>query len=238
MKFLFTKINSSMKKYAIIVAGGEGKRMGGDVPKQFLILNGKPVLYYALKAFHDSYKDLEIILVLPENHIAAGQEIIDAYFDYNRVKISVGGSSRFQSVKNGLEMIKEESIIFVHDAVRCLVTEHLIQSCYASAEHTGTAIPVVPCTDSVRLMKDDINEFFPRQDVMLVQTPQVFHSKILIPAYNIEYKEKYTDEASVVDAFGMKLSLVDGESDNIKITLPKDLVIAEYIIQQRKEAKA
>ncbi len=222
-----------MKKYAVIVAGGEGTRMGGDVPKQFMLLHGKPVLYYTLKTFLESYEDLHIILVLPEAHIAAGQEIIDAFFDYKRLKICSGGSSRFLSVKNGLHLIEEESIIFVHDAVRCLVSEELVHSCYDTALETGTAIPVVACMDSVRLMKDGLNEFFPRQDVKLVQTPQVFHSKILIPAYNIEFKEKYTDEASVVDAFGMKLSLVEGETNNIKITEPKDLLIATHILQER-----
>lgn len=225
-----------MKKYAVIVAGGEGKRMGGEVPKQFMILEEKPLLYYTVKAFLDSFDDMHIILVLPEQSIGAGQEIIDAFFDYTRIKICTGGSSRFQSVKNGLQLIEEESIIFVHDAVRCLVTMNLIQACYDTAISTGTAIPVIPCTDSVRLVKEELNEFFPRQDVKLVQTPQVFHSKILLPAYNIEYKERYTDEASVVDAFGMKLSLVEGENDNIKITHPRDMILARCILQERNQA--
>ncbi len=222
-----------MKKYAIIVAGGEGARMKTTMPKQFLMLDGKPVLYYTLYTFLKSFEDMQIILVLPENHVAAGQEIIDAWFNYDRIQLCIGGNSRFQSVKNGLAMVQDESIIFVHDAVRCLVTQSMIQNCYTSAEATGTAIPVIACTDSIRIVKENANEFFPRQDVRLVQTPQVFHSKILIPAYNIEYKEKYTDEASVVDAYGMQLSLVDGDTDNIKITTPKDIWLAEYILKQR-----
>ena len=227
-----------MKKYAIIVAGGIGTRMGQDLPKQFILLDGKPILFYTIKTFLESFDDMKVILVLPETHIAAGQEIIDAYFGYQRIQFCTGGDTRFHSVQSGLKMVQEEAIIFVHDAVRCLLTTDLVKRCYAAAVETGSAVPVVACTDSVRLVKDNENEFLPRQDVKLVQTPQVFHSQILQPAYNIDHKEKYTDEASVVDAFGMKLTLVEGEESNIKITTPKDLVVAEYILRQHKEATA
>ncbi len=223
-----------MKKYAIIVAGGIGLRMGHELPKQFILINGKPILFYTLKVFLESFDDLQVILVLPEEHIAAGQEIIDAYFGYERIQFCAGGLTRFHSVQKGLTLVNEEAIIFVHDAVRCLLTSALIHRCYEAAHETGSAIPVISCTDSVRLLRDDYNEFFPRQDVKLVQTPQVFHSKILQPAYNIDHKEKYTDEASVVDAFGMKLTLVDGEDENIKITKKIDLVLAEYILNSRQ----
>jgi 2-C-methyl-D-erythritol 4-phosphate cytidylyltransferase len=227
-----------MNKYAIIVAGGEGKRMGTTVPKQFLQLAGKPILYHTLKQFLGAFSDLKIILVLPEGHIAVGQEIIDAWFDYSRITIAIGGDSRFQSVKNGLAFIEDDNaIIAVHDAVRCLVSQQLIKTCFDTAASLGTALPVLPCTDSVRILTDDTNEFFPRANVKLVQTPQVFHSKIIIPAYNIEYKEKYTDEASVVDAFGMQLQLIEGEDENIKITTPKDILLAEYILGNRGEVK-
>lgn len=223
-----------MNRYAVIVAGGEGKRMGSTVPKQFLMLSGKPILYHTLKQFLDAYQELKIILVLPEAHIAAGQEIIDAWFDYDRITIAIGGDSRFQSVKNGLALIADDNaIIAVHDAVRCLVTLRLIRECFETASSLGTALPVLPCTNSVRILTDDTNEFFPRANVKLVQTPQVFHSKIIIPAYNIEYKEKYTDEASVVDAFGMQLQLVEGDEENIKITTPKDIILAEFILKNR-----
>ncbi len=224
-----------MNRYAVIVAGGEGKRMGSTVPKQFLMLAGKPILYHTLKQFLDAYDDLKIILVLPEAHVAAGQEIIDAWFNYDRITIAIGGDTRFQSVKNGLAIITDDNaIIAVHDAVRCLVTKRLITECFDTASNLGTALPVLPCTDSVRILTDDTNEFFPRANVKLVQTPQVFHSKIIIPAYNIEYKEKYTDEASVVDAFGMQLQLVEGDEENIKITTPKDIMLAEFILNKRR----
>lgn len=219
-----------MKKYAIVVAGGSGTRMGTSLPKQFMLLRDKPVLYYTLKVFLEAYDDLEIVLVLPVDYTDMGQEIIDAFFDKERIRITAGGDTRFQSVKNGLSLIDEESIIFVHDGVRCLVTKELIQRCYLQAVETGTAIPAVPSKDSIRLIREEGNEAFDRNKVMLVQTPQTFHSKILLPAFQIDYKDKFTDEATVVEAYGMKVSLVEGEVNNIKITRPVDLLIAESIL--------
>ncbi len=219
-----------MKKFAVIVAGGMGSRMNHTVPKQFLLLNGKPVLYYTIKAFLQAYADLQIILVLPEAHVSAGQEIIDAFFDYERIQITVGGRTRFHSVQNGLAMINDESIIFVHDAVRCLVTEDLIHRCYEAALDQGSAIPVVDSRDSLRMITDEGNEALERSRIKLVQTPQTFHSKILLPAFKIDYKEKFTDEATVVESFGLKVQLIAGEENNLKITSPVDLLIAERLI--------
>ena len=223
-----------MKKIAVIVAGGTGSRMNNVIPKQFLLLHGKPVLYYTLQSFLRSYADLDIILVLPEEYIAGGQEIIDAYFDYNRIRITTGGEKRFHSVQNGLKLVTEESIVFVHDAVRCLVSVDLIKRCYEAAMEKGSAIPVINCKDSVRLLTEDGNEALERAAIRLVQTPQTFHSKILLPAFNIDYKDKFTDEASVVEAFGMKVQLVEGEENNFKITKPVDLVIAEHLLSTNK----
>ena len=219
-----------MKKYAIIVAGGSGSRMKANMPKQFLLLNGKPVLYYTLNTFLKSYQDLQIILVLPEDHIAAGQDIIDAFFDYDRIRITAGGRTRFHSVQNGLELITEESIVFVHDGVRCLLTTDLIHRCYKAALEFGSAIPVIDSKDSVRMVTEDGNEPLDRSKIKLVQTPQTFHSKILLPAYKIDYKDKFTDEATVAEAFGLKVHLIEGEEGNIKITRPVDLTVAEGMI--------
>jgi 2-C-methyl-D-erythritol 4-phosphate cytidylyltransferase len=219
-----------MKKYAVIVAGGSGTRMGGNLPKQFLLLKDKPVLYYSIHAFLSAFDDLEVILVLPEAHTGIGQEIIDAYFDKERIQITEGGDTRFQSVKNGLQLIGEEGIVFVHDAVRCLVSRELIHRCYESAIETGSAVPAIPSKDSVRLVTEEGNDAIDRNAVMLVQTPQTFHSKIILPAYQIDYKDRFTDEATVVEAYGLKVSLVEGEENNIKITRPVDLLIAENLI--------
>lgn len=222
-----------MKKIAVIVAGGAGTRMNNTVPKQFLLLNGKPVLYYTIKTFLQSYEDMEVILVLPEEHIAAGQEIIDAYFDYNRIKITIGGRTRFHSVQNGLKLVEEESIVFVHDAVRCLLSTDLIMRCYEAAVEYSAAIPVIDSKDSVRMITGDENSALERTNIKLVQTPQTFHSKILLPAFNIDYKDKFTDEATVVEAFGLKVHLVQGEENNIKITRPQDMLLAESLLLQQ-----
>lgn len=222
-----------ISKYAVIVAGGAGTRMGTTTPKQFLLLNGKPLLYYTLKAFFDAFADIQIILVLPEEHIGTGQEIIDAYFDHQRVSITVGGRTRFHSVQNGLRLVLEESVVFVHDAVRCLVTPTLIRNCFEATLSFGSAVPVIACKDSVRILTDEGNEMLRREMVKLVQTPQTFYSKILLPAFQIDYKDKFTDEASVVESFGLKLYLIEGEEENIKITHPADLFLAEYILNTR-----
>ncbi len=220
-----------MKKIALIVAAGKGSRMKTDTPKQFLVIKNKPVLYYTLKAFFDAYNDIEVILVLPEEHISRGKEIIDGYFDKRKCRIHHGGRTRFQSVQNGLSLIKEDNaIIFVHDGVRCLTTVNLIQKCFESAVINGNAVPAISATDSVRLITADGNKIVDRNEVKLIQTPQTFHSKILLPAFNIDYKEAFTDEASVVEAYGIKVHLIEGEKNNIKITAPQDLKLAELLM--------
>ncbi len=222
-----------MKKYVIIVAGGEGKRMGGNLPKQFLMLHGKPILYHTIKVFLDSDDDVQLIVVLPEEYIGAGQEIIDGYFSYDRISLCAGGRTRFHSVQNGLKLISEESIILVHDAVRCTLSKALIKSVYKAALQNGTAVPVIDCADSVRIIGEEGSEAFDREKIKLVQTPQGFHSKILIPAYAIDYKPHFTDEASVVEAYGLKIQLVQGETNNIKITLPLHLLLAAGLLDPK-----
>lgn len=219
--------NTELKKVAVIVAGGSGTRMNSNTPKQFLLLKGKPVLYYTINSFLQAYEDMQVILVLPEEHVAAGQEVIDAFFNYSRIQITIGGRTRFHSVQNGLQLVKDESIVFVHDAVRCMISSGLIRRCYETALETGSAIPVVDCKDSVRVITEDGNEALDRSLIKMVQTPQTFHSKILLPAYQIDYKDKFTDEATVVEAFGLKVQLVEGEERNFKITRPDDLGLAE-----------
>lgn len=223
-----------MHKYAVIVAGGSGTRMGSSTPKQFLFLHDRPVLYYTLKIFLEAYDDLQIILVLPEDYTDMGREIIDAFFDYSRIQIANGGETRFHSVKNGLQLVSKDSIVFVHDAVRCLVSIDLIHRCFENALETGSAVPAIRAKDSVRLLNEEENdnEVLDRSKVVLIQTPQTFHSRILLPAFEIDYKERFTDEATVVEAFGLKICLVEGEENNIKITRPSDLLIAEALISE------
>jgi 2-C-methyl-D-erythritol 4-phosphate cytidylyltransferase len=219
-----------MKKYAVIVAGGSGQRMGTQVPKQFLLLQSKPVLWHTLNVFLGAYEDLDIILVLPEEHMETGKKILYATIAPERIRIVAGGATRFHSVQNGLRTIREESVIFVHDGVRCLLTTSLIHHCYEQALEHGSAIPVIDCRDSVRLITPEGNEAIDRSRVKLVQTPQTFVSSVLVPAFTAEFREEFTDEATVVEAAGNPIHLVDGEINNIKITMPADLAIAEELL--------
>lgn len=223
-----------MNKYAIIVAGGKGTRMGTDVPKQFLLIKNKPVLFYSIDTFLKAYNDVQLILVLPEEYISIGQEIVDGYFDNNRIQLINGGRTRFHSVQNGLSLIERESIIFVHDGVRCLLTTSLIHRTYEAAYEFGTCVPATVCKDSIRLIGVNDSTALDRNAVRLVQTPQAFHSKILLEAYKIDYKDKFTDEASVVEAYGLKVHLIEGEEYNIKITNPVDLIFADNLMDYFK----
>ena len=206
--------------------------MGGDLPKQFQLLKGKPLLWHTLKAFTDAYDDVQLILVLPENYADKGQQIAKE-FPLHRIKFAMGGETRFQSVKNGLQLVDAHSIVFVHDAVRCLVTPGLIRLCAESALKNGNAIPSVAATDTIRIELDGGNEAIARNRVRIIQTPQTFFSNILKPAFDQPYDESFTDEATVVEKTGVKIHLVEGETTNIKITRPVDLIVAERILEER-----
>lgn len=223
-----------MKKYAVIVAGGSGLRMGTAIPKQFLPLRGRPVLWHTLTAFLDAFKDLEIILVLPEAHIQTGQDILRSTYDPNRIWMTVGGETRFHSVRNGLSHIHHHSIVFVHDGVRCLLTPGLIRRCYDLARERGNAIPAIPAVDTIRIENIGGNVQIDRNKVRIIQTPQTFYSDIVKAAFAHEYDESFTDEASVVERLGVKIHLLDGEVSNIKITTPLDILIAEKILEERE----
>ncbi len=228
-----------MKKYAVIVAGGTGNRMGAAVPKQFLLLRDKPVLWYTLEAFLGAYKDMNVILVAPTEHMEAAKAVGRVTSDPGRLEYMEGGRTRFHSVQNGLRLINEESVIFVHDGVRCLVSGDLIRRCYEQAVALGSAIPVVDSKDSVRLVTGESNVVVDRSRVKLVQTPQTFLSSILLPAYGsgVGYREEFTDEATVAEAAGYTVQLLEGESSNIKITLPVDLLIAEQLVKKEPDRR-
>jgi 2-C-methyl-D-erythritol 4-phosphate cytidylyltransferase len=221
-----------MHKIAIIVAGGTGQRMGSVLPKQFLEIEGKAIILHTIDQFKNAFDDIELVVVLPKAYIQQG---VDLFNDngYNGIQVVEGGATRFDSVKNGLAQIKNESIVFVHDAVRCLLTPALIQRCYFQALEKGSAIPSVTATDTVRLIKNGENELFDRENVMLIQTPQTFQSTLLLDAFKLPYQSIFTDEANVLEANGQKVYLVDGEFENIKITRPLDLAIAQYILKKR-----
>ena len=221
-----------MQKYAVIVAGGNGLRMGAFIPKQFLMLKGKPVLWYTINTFLQSYSDMQIILVLPEEHIERGEEIVAMFDQQNRVAIIKGGSSRFHSVQNGLKMVSTNSIVFVHDGVRCLVSANLIKRCYEQALAKGSAIPAIAATDSIRIVEGVNNFVADRANVRMIQTPQTFSSDIILPAFAQVYNDAFTDEATVIEAAGTDIFLCEGEYSNIKITRPVDLLMAENFLEE------
>lgn len=227
--------NSDMKKYAVIVAGGNGSRMGGTVPKQFLQLKGKPIVWHTLETFLRSFDDLQIILVVPANHEEDANALIGQTSASDRIKIVIGGSTRFQSVQNGLQLATDPSIVFVHDGVRCLVTEALIRRCYFQALEKGSAIPAIAVSDSIRKMEGGSTVPIDRTQLLAVQTPQTFRSEIILPAFLQPYKDTFTDEATVVEAAGQEVFMIEGEKENIKITLPADLVIAEQLLNRKGE---
>jgi len=222
-----------MVKIAVIVAGGIGKRMGSAVPKQFLPLNNKPLLWYTVDSFLRAYPDMEVVLVLPAEHIAKGRQIVETFDRGRRITVVEGGETRFHSVKNGLKLVPEGAVVFVHDGVRCLISVPLIQRCYNQAIELGSAVPAVMATDSIRIVHGDGHFVEDRQRVRIVQTPQTFLASVIVPAFEQAYSEAFTDEATVVESSGIRVYLTEGEYDNIKITRPIDLVIAERILADR-----
>lgn len=218
-----------MKKHIIIVAGGKGLRMGGDIPKQFLPVGGKPVLMRTLEAFHAYDASMQLILVLPVSQQAYWKQLCAEYqFDLAH-EIADGGETRFHSVKNGLALVKEDGLVGVHDGVRPFVSQEVIARCYEEAVSLKAVIPVIGVVETVRHLTGEGSETVPRDQYKLVQTPQVFEVALLRRAYEQVYTEQFTDDASVVEALGEKVYLVEGNRENIKLTTPFDLKLAEWL---------
>jgi len=222
-----------LEKYIIIVAGGKGVRTGWDLPKQFILLNGKPVLMHTITAFYDYNPQVRIILVLPEDYVGHWSKLC-ADFKYNIPhQVVTGGNTRFQSVRRGLEKVERGALVGVHDGVRPLIDRRLIAKLYEMAAEKKGAYPVIPLIDSIReLDGEEESHAVDRSKYCLVQTPQVFLSDILIAAYKQEYKDDFTDDVSVVEAAGIiRPAMVEGSRENIKITAAADLMIAETLIK-------
>lgn len=224
-----------MHKYAIIVAGGKGERMGSSTPKQFLELNGKPILMHTLEKFKTTIPSIEIILALPENQIDFWEGLFNKY-EVPKVphQIIKGGQTRFHSVQNALKLVKEKSIVAIHDGVRPLVSADCITTCFKEAEDKGNAIPVIDMVESLRNVskQDNTNKAVARTCYKIVQTPQCFSSELIHKAYQQEYDTSFTDDASVVEKLGNTINLVKGNKENIKITTSEDLIVAEAFISQ------
>lgn len=219
--------------YVIIVAGGKGLRMGNDIPKQFLPVAGKPILMHTIERFHQYDGSLKIILVLPETQQTYWNELCKKYnFDIDHTVVN-GGDTRFQSSKNGLAVIPdgEDGVVGIHDGVRPFVAKEVIAECYETAREEYAAIPVCAVTDTLRYIdKRGGGKNVLRDDYRIVQTPQAFDISLAKQAFSQGYKENFTDDASVVESLGCQVAMVEGNRENIKITTPFDLKVAEAIL--------
>lgn len=224
----------ALTRAVIIVAGGKGRRMGGDVPKQFLPLEGRPVLMRTIDRFRQFDPTMQIVLVLPKDQQDYWQRLCGQYglADPSRVILADGGAERFHSVRNGLLMVSSDTdLIGIHDGVRPFVSQDVISACYAEAASSGAAIPVVPVVETLRhLYNRESSITVPRSDYRLVQTPQVFQADLLRRAYEQPFRDTFTDDASVVEALGHSVTFVEGNRENIKLTTPFDLRVASVLL--------
>jgi 2-C-methyl-D-erythritol 4-phosphate cytidylyltransferase len=220
-----------MRYYAIIVAGGKGRRMKKSVPKQFLLLAGKPILMYSIESFFRDNQETKIIVVLPSTEKSRWRKLCrDHSFHVPHVVVN-GGLRRFDSVKNGLALVKKDGLVAVHDGVRPLLRQSLIRRTFRKAKRFGAAIPVIQVKDSVRIQEGKTNKTVSRNSVLLVQTPQCFRTRLLKKAYELKYRSSFTDDANVAEANSMKIYLVAGREENIKITTASDLIFAEALMK-------
>lgn len=218
----------------IIVAGGIGTRMDAAVPKQFMLLAGKPVLMHSLTTFATAFPGIRIVIALPAGHFKTWENLCAAFGPVAEHSIVNGGVTRFHSVKNALEKVDDDSFIAVHDGARPLASTTLLQRAYEEAEKYGNAIPVTRVNESLRMLNGPVNTPVDRNQYRIIQTPQVFRGRLLKQAYQTEYMESFTDDASVVEYSGTVIHLFEGEESNLKITTPSDLELAEFILSRRK----
>lgn len=219
------------EKYAVIVAGGKGLRMGGDIPKQFRVIGDRPVLMHTLQLFHRYDNQMHLILVLPRSQREYWNELCRQYRFSVPHTLTDGGDTRFASVRNGLAAVTSSGLVAVHDGVRPFVSLQVIAEAFDAADRLGAVVPVIEVTESLReMIPGGTSRSVPRQQFKVVQTPQVFRTDILKLAYQQPYNEKFTDDASVVESTGYTIGLVPGNPENIKITTPQDLLLAESFV--------
>lgn len=220
-------------EYALIVAGGKGTRIKSKLPKQFLELSSKPILLHTLEAFYRYSENITIVLVLPEDDFAIWNDICKKYNFTKPILLQKGGETRFQSVKNGLEKIKGPGLVAIHDGVRPLVSEDIIGASFRLAAVHQSAVAAVRLKESIRMTDQDNTKAMDRSRFRLIQTPQTFSIELIKQAYQLKEDPTMTDDASVVEKLGHTISLFEGSYENIKITTPEDLIVAEALIKQR-----
>ncbi len=216
--------------FVIIVAGGSGSRMNNVVPKQFLLLNGRPVLMHTIEKFYNTIPDIHIIVVLAEEYNEQWADLCCQYNFTIKHELAPGGETRFHSVKNGLAKVPVENLVGIHDAARPLVSAQTICCAFERAAEKGNAIPAVSIHDSIREVNEEGNKMLNREKLRIIQTPQCFRSTLIKDAFSQNYSPLFTDDASVAEEWGMKINLVEGNSENIKITTPQDLIIATALL--------
>jgi 2-C-methyl-D-erythritol 4-phosphate cytidylyltransferase len=222
------------QKTVVIVAGGQGTRMNSETPKQFLLLNERPVLVHTIDRFIQFDTKIKIILVLPNSHIHLWEEMAVEYRISHLIEVAEGGETRYQSVQNGLALVKDGGVVGIHDGVRPLVSTETLERCYDIAFYNGNAIPSLPVDETLRKVEGEDSKWVDRSMYQTVQTPQCFKVEVIEKAYDQPYKKSFTDDASVVESAGVKINLVDGNKENIKITRPEDLRLAEMLISGDK----
>ncbi len=222
-----------LEKYVVIVAGGSGTRMNSAVPKQFIELNDKPVLMHTIEKFVTALPEIHIVLVLSTTYVSQWEELCKKSNFNIPYQLADGGETRFHSVKNGLALVPENSIVGIHDAARPLVSIKTILSTFETAEKAGNASPAVSISESMREINDKSNKAVDRNNYFIIQTPQCFQSTLIKKAFLQEYRSSFTDDANVLEAMGEKINLVEGNRENIKITTPNDLIIAEAMMQKK-----
>jgi 2-C-methyl-D-erythritol 4-phosphate cytidylyltransferase len=227
-------MEEQIQKYAIIGAGGKGLRMGTFIPKQFLLLEGRPVLMLTMDAFYNYDPEIRLILVLPEDQQDFWEDLCRLHKFSIPYRMVLGGPTRFDSVKNGLAEVGDSGLVAIHDGVRPLVSPLLLSRCYEAAAIFGAVVPVTGVLESIRKVDGDSSQAVSREDFWLVQTPQVFKAEVILNAYNMAEGNDFTDDATVVESFGNNIRLVEGTRENIKITTPVDLLFAEAYIKSKK----
>lgn len=220
----------SPRKTTIIVAGGSGLRLGGPVPKQFQSVKGRPILMWTIEAFHRFDAAMPLIVVLPQMHFDIWRALCMGHRFFIEHQVVAGGEQRWHSVKAGLEKVEGDGLVAVHDGVRPLVSKELIGRCFDAAHTHGAAIPVVPVVPSIREATADGSRALDRANLLAVQTPQCFHVDLLRKAFALPYDARFTDEATMVERLGVKVNLVEGEENNIKVTSVLDLKLVEAFL--------
>lgn len=223
-------VKDSLHKAVIIVAGGSGKRMGSEIPKQFLLLNGKPILMHTIELFYRYSSDMQIVVVLPVDQMEQWAQLGELHHFSIKHQVIEGGSERFYSVKNGLGLVEVGRLVAIHDGVRPLVSLETIDRCFELAASKKSAIPVVEMFESIRQLSGDGSISVPRQLYKMVQTPQVFDYEVISASYDLPFNSNFTDDASVAEAAGFPIFLTEGNRENIKVTTPIDMAIAEALL--------